>query len=170
MRIRILWTLQFALAKMSYNSNSSFHTPTGKIQLPHKLWRQLTSGQVQEYLNTQKARTEGKPLIVARKYFHLEQLVRHHKCLLPKPKEDWRLVLKPVSGHINGLEESMFGIAVATNGIMVAIEDPIADILFYGHLEWFIKDTTEESDLDVIITAKVKKPKKFDEDFEDYVA
>lgn len=102
-------------------------------------------------------------------YVYLEKLVRKHGCMLPKPKEDWRLVQHPVMGHINGLQDSMRGMAMATNGIMVAIEDQVANILFFGHLEWFNKETDEESDLDVVIKARVKKPSKLDLEFQDYV-
>ncbi|HEY5960944.1 MAG TPA: hypothetical protein VIV60_30520 [Polyangiaceae bacterium] len=64
---------------------------------------------------------------------------------LPKPQE-WRLLAKPVVGQIQGLDR-FHGIAVATNGIHVAIARPFDFVV--GHLYWFVKDEpTEESDID----------------------
>lgn len=67
--------------------------------------------------------------------------------MLPKPREDWRLVKDPVHGWINGLDR-FSGLAVATNGIMVALRDE-NEVIRIGHLEWFCKtDRRETSDLD----------------------
>lgn len=72
---------------------------------------------------------------------------RRDAGILPKPSDDWRLIQVPVTGEINGLP-SIRGLAVATNGIIVALRRSDS-FLVYGHLEWFLKDRNEPiSDLD----------------------
>lgn len=55
---------------------------------------------------------------------------------LPKPY-DWRLLQPCLIGSINALPESQ-GVAIATNGILVAIMQPTG--LYIGHLQFFIPD------------------------------
>lgn len=82
---------------------------------------------------------------------------------LPKPYDDWRLVQKPVPGHINGLE-TIRGLAVATNGIIVALLNSYGKISF-GHLEWFVKDKpSDETDLfdGAAVTPRATRSKRLD--------
>ena len=62
-----------------------------------------------------------------------------YKITLPKPY-DWRLLVPNVVGEVNGIPSSR-GVAVATNGILVAIVQTNA--LFIGHLEFFVPDEEE---------------------------
>ena len=72
----------------------------------------------------------------------------HHLQSLPRPRDSWRILLMPVTGEITGLGNVFRGLAVATNGVIVAIESSAGAILF-GHLQWFEKDDPEEeSDID----------------------
>lgn len=135
----------------------------------HPQWRLLNAGLFQQWLDnqTKQLATTGE---LKQHYPSLFSLVRHHKVMLPAPKETWRLLQQPCLGNINGLPDFR-GIAVATNGIIVAIEDPVMDLLFFGHLEWFVKENDNASDLDVVIKAKrpsKKKDSKLDELFADY--
>lgn len=52
---------------------------------------------------------------------------------------------QPCQGHINGLPHFR-GLAVATNGIHVALQTS-SDNLLLGHLEWMVKDDSEPTDL-----------------------
>lgn len=74
-------------------------------------------------------------------YASLREFVVANRLMLPKPTETWRLVKDQPSGSIIGLP-SIQGIAVATNGIIVAIERSDREILFC-HLEWFKCDKGE---------------------------
>ena len=65
----------------------------------------------------------------------IESFNRTFKAALPKPY-DWRLI-EAMTGEINGIPTSR-GIAVATNGILVAIMQN--DGIVIGHLDWFVKD------------------------------
>lgn len=55
---------------------------------------------------------------------------------LAKPYE-WRLIKEPFVGEINGISK-MRGVAVATNGILVAIMQPTG--MCVGHLDYFVAD------------------------------
>lgn len=55
---------------------------------------------------------------------------------LAKPYE-WRLIKEPFVGEINGIS-TMRGVAVATNGILVAIMQSTGMVV--GHLEYFVAD------------------------------
>lgn len=57
---------------------------------------------------------------------------------LPRPKT-WRMLANQVPGNINGLPK-MRGMAIATNGIHVAIENAACTQLYIGHLQWFVID------------------------------
>lgn len=74
-------------------------------------------------------------------YNSLREFVISNKLMLPKPTETWRLVKNQPVGSIIGLP-TIQGIAVATNGILVAIERTDREILFC-HLEWFRCDKGE---------------------------
>lgn len=96
-----------------------------------------------------------------------------HIQMLPKPRDGWRLIQQPVLGGINGLTHKYRGLAVATNGIIVAILTS-ANAICFGHLEWFIKDEPdEETDLDsamaevVAARKRMQTVKTFDNLFED---
>lgn len=72
------------------------------------------------------------------KYGSLREFVVMNRVMLPKPTETWRLVKDMPVGSINGLP-TCSGVAVATNGIIVAIERSDRSILFC-HLDWFSPD------------------------------
>lgn len=82
-------------------------------------------------------------------YSSLSQFAKLHRlAALPRPHDTWRLLCKPCLGEINGLGHYFRGLAVATNGVIVAIETSAGNVLF-GHLQWFEKDDPlAESDLD----------------------
>lgn len=90
-------------------------------------------------------------------YQSLSQIVRYHGLTLPKPREGWRLVNPPVCGEIQGIP-TMRGRAIATNGILVLIEDEL-ETAFFGHLEWFNKDKDEPSVLDEAIATAKRQPR-----------
>ena len=75
---------------------------------------------------------------VAYQFQSVDDFKRTFKSSLPKPY-DWRLI-KPMVGEINGIPTSR-GIAVATNGIIVAIMQN--DGIVFGHLDWFVKDAEQ---------------------------
>jgi hypothetical protein len=79
----------------------------------------------------------------------LFSFAKHHRIQQwPRPRETWRLLQQPVVGEVLGLGHCFRGMAVATNGVIVAIETSAGNVLF-GHLQWFEKDNPdEESDLD----------------------
>ena len=72
---------------------------------------------------------------VAYQFQSVDDFKRTFKSSLPKPY-DWRLI-EPMVGEINGIPTSR-GIAIATNGIIVAIMQN--DGVVFGHLDWFVKD------------------------------
>lgn len=80
-------------------------------------------------------------------------MVIFHGLTLPRPHATWRLLVRPCVGSINGLDRTFSGLAVATNGIIVAILSG-AGVVNFAHLQWFIKDNlNEETDLDRSIAA-----------------
>lgn len=87
-------------------------------------------------------------------YSSMTAFVKAHRLqILPRPHEDWRVVLDPVPGEIIGLGHKFRGMAVATNGIIVALETSAGHILF-GHLQWFLKDDPDQpTDLDSALAA-----------------
>lgn len=84
-------------------------------------------------------------------YNSLGEFLATNRLILPDKDSQWRLVKNQPFGSIKGLP-TMQGIAVATNGILVAIERSDRSILF-GHLEWFRGDKGE------IIIEKNGEPK-----------
>lgn len=75
------------------------------------------------------------------------------RVLLPRPYE-WRLLKQPIVGEINGLPESR-GIAIATNGIIVAIQQN--ESLFFGHLDFFVEDEDESDHCEAVGNSKGRK-------------
>lgn len=94
--------------------------------------------------------------ITTNSYPSLREFVVTNRIQLPKPTETWRLVKDQPIGSIVGLP-TIQGIAVATNGIIVAIERSDRSILF-AHLEWFKcdKGETEPREPKAIGTKAVK--------------
>lgn len=109
------------------------------------------------------AKSHLEDLIVLQRYRSMDEFCRAKHChiqMLPKPRETWRLVDKPVLGSINGLERKFRGLAVATNGIIVAIETSASTVLF-AHLQWFYKDDPEaETDLDLDMVEVLRQRRK----------
>lgn len=93
----------------------------------------------------------------------LRQLQDQYHIWLIAPK-DWRLIPDMVVGEINGLP-SMRGEAVATNGIHVVIITSNNTPLL-GHLDWFIPDKDERSNL---LKSTTKQPTKTNmKEFEEF--
>jgi hypothetical protein len=107
--------------------------------------------------------------MVRQQYRHLDEVVRDGKLLLPKPREGWRLVRDPLCGHINALE-SFNGKTIATNGIMVLLEDEVGCFCF-GHLQWFVPNEDELNPglSDLWDEAKTEKPKKSHKSLEELI-
>ena len=76
-------------------------------------------------------------ILTTQTFCNIGEFVRHYGIVLPKPREDWRLMPDPCIGHIHGLPGTQ-GRAIATNGVLVAVER-VGDI-FLGHLENFVPD------------------------------
>jgi len=70
-------------------------------------------------------------------------IIARDLSILPKPSDTWRILQKPRVGEVNGLPH-MRGVAIATNGIIVAIKTGDQRVIF-GHLEWFVPDKNEPS-------------------------
>lgn len=69
-------------------------------------------------------------------YSSVNEFAARHNLILPRPF-CWRLIAEPRTGEISGIS-GIRGFAIATNGILVAIEDNV-DIAF-GHLDFFVPD------------------------------
>jgi len=81
-------------------------------------------------------------------YKSLTEFTILHGVMLPRPHSTWRLLAHPCVGHICGLDRPFSGLAIATNGIMVAILTS-AGFVNFGHLEFFIKQQPDAiTDLD----------------------
>jgi len=94
-------------------------------------------------------------------YDSVLQFCAKHKLILPQGKQrlDWRLTLKAFAGEINGLH-NFRGKAIATNGILVAMEASDGKTIFIGHVEWFIADDwSEELLLDLPAAQHPRKPR-----------
>jgi len=66
-------------------------------------------------------------------FSNLDDFVRAYRLILPPPRHWW--LCDPDRGQIATLP-SFCGVAVATNGILVAIKNQTGKIVF-GHREWF---------------------------------
>lgn len=80
-------------------------------------------------------------MIETHKYSSLRDFCVRRRIMLPKPTEEWRLLKGQPVGNIHALP-GLRGRAVATNGIIVAIELEDESVVF-GHLEWFKRDREE---------------------------
>lgn len=85
---------------------------------------------------------------------------------LPSPKDSWR-TMPEVSGGVNGLDHVFRGVAIATNGIMVAIMTPIGIIVF-GHLDFFVKDKKEEDGNNVVVRPRKAAKEKSLQQLEEF--
>ncbi len=117
-----------------------------------------TNGQNNAQDNTAFVQAEVSSMWVS----SLSELVLKYNLILPKPRDDWRLIQEPVQGEINGIP-SMRGFCLATNGIIVAILTQDSKIIF-GHLPFFVPDREEEL-AKVMNQPKTKKATKKEEDF-----
>lgn len=96
----------------------------------------------------------------------MAQLKETYHVVLPRPY-DWHLIARPAYGQIHGIP-TMRGVAIATNGILVAIIQE-NDCLTIGHLDNFIPDDVE---VDVkVLTAKpvTRKPTTHEVDIMEFV-
>lgn len=103
--------------------------------------------------------------IVSQEYRSLGDMVMLKKIVLPKPRDDWRLVAKPMIGEIKGIP-SIRGKTIATNGVLVIIES-IIGTTWNAHLAFFVPDEDEETDL--FEEGKTVKPTKHERMFEEFV-
>lgn len=72
-------------------------------------------------------------------YPTLSAFVTAKRLVLPSPKTWWLLSdADAVTGEVNGVP-SLRGVAVATNGILIAVETVTGTVLF-GHRDWFVVD------------------------------
>ena len=103
--------------------------------------------------------------VIRQPYRSLGDLALAKGLLFPKPREDWRLVAKPIVGEINGIP-NIRGTTIATNGVLVVIES-LAGALWIAHLAFFVADEDEPTDL--FAEGKVSKPTKHERMFEEFV-
>jgi hypothetical protein len=100
-------------------------------------------------------------------FVSIADIKEQYGMTLPKPFE-WRLLAIPFVGAVNGIPTS-HGVAVATNGILVAIVQDERR-LFIGHIDSFIADTQEnEVRLTVRQAVKPRKEKKPTMDISEFV-
>lgn len=92
-------------------------------------------------------------ILTTQTFHRINEFANHYGIVLPKPREDWRLIKEPMIGHINGLPNTQ-GRAVATNGVLVAVER--SGDIFLGHLDFFVADEQYEN----AIPKAFGKPKK----------
>lgn len=95
---------------------------------------------------------------------NIAELKEYFGVILPKP-HDWRL-LNPEVGSIHGLPRSQ-GVAQATNGILVAIQQDKK--LFIGHIASWTAD--EEQPVKLVTAKKVSasKPRQPKFDISDFI-
>jgi len=74
-------------------------------------------------------------------YASLREFVVANRLMLPKPTETWRLVKDQPIGSISGIP-TIIGKAVATNGIIVAVQRTNGEVL-WCHLQWFEPERNE---------------------------
>jgi hypothetical protein len=100
-------------------------------------------------------------------FVSIADIKEQYGMTLPKPFE-WRLLAIPFVGAVNGIPTS-HGVAVATNGILVAIVQDERR-LFIGHIDSFVADTQEnEVRLTVRQAVKPRKEKKPTMDISEFV-
>jgi len=73
----------------------------------------------------------------------LDDLVRRFHLILPKPRDEWRLVKDPLVGQVSGLP-GFRGTTLATNGILVLLCDEVGHLRI-GHLQWFVPQRGQAS-------------------------
>jgi hypothetical protein len=78
-------------------------------------------------------------------------IASHFGQRLPRPY-DWRLVQEPFTGEVHGIP-SLRGVAIATNGILLAIEQPQSKLAIV-HLDTFVADAVDG----VVVVRQAKKP------------
>ena len=92
-------------------------------------------------------------LLTLQTFTSVSDIAKQHKVILRKPY-DWRLIQEPCVGSIHGIP-SMHGVAIATNGIEVAILQESS--LVFGHIDNFVPDE-QETELRIRVAApKVAK-------------
>lgn len=69
---------------------------------------------------------------------NLAHMTRELRVILPKPKEEWRMVNPSPIGDVHGLP-GLRGIIVASNGILDLLLTPTGAVSFIHH-EWFNED------------------------------
>src|ERR1044071_4130542 len=96
-------------------------------------------------------------------YSSLDEFVCKHSLHFPKGRvynaeSPWRLTQEAPLGQINALD-TFRGRAIATNGVLVAIESEVGFVKF-GHMHWFVVDSfSEESAKDLPSAQHPKKPR-----------
>jgi hypothetical protein len=89
-------------------------------------------------------------IILTPHFRSIAELKEHFATVLPRP-HDWRL-MEPIVGQIHGIPTS-HGVAIATNGILVAIEQQ-GRYLFIGHVATFVPDEQETQVMSVVKKSK----------------
>jgi hypothetical protein len=73
------------------------------------------------------------------RYLTLSDFTRINRLVLPKPRVWWLLSVHE-TGHIHALQDRTRGVAIATNGPLIAIETETKGILI-GHRDWWVKES-----------------------------
>lgn len=94
-------------------------------------------------------------------YTSISQFAEVNHLILPRPF-DWRLIQDPMTGEVQGLS-AFRGFAIATNGIIVALESESKDIAF-GHLDYFVPDEDSTPKSSSTKTTKAPKTPKYNLD------
>lgn len=94
-------------------------------------------------------------------YHSLSEFTYKHSLVLPKGKVynqeyPWRLTQHAPNGQITGLDK-LSGKAIATNGILVAIESPTGFVRI-GHMNWF--EVLEYDEISAKELPTARHPKK----------
>lgn len=95
-------------------------------------------------------------------YASIAQFAERNQLILPRPF-CWRLIQDPPTGEIQGIS-GIRGFAIATNGIIVALESDQGDIAF-GHLDYFNPDADSDPKP---LTSKFPKQTKKTIDINEY--
>lgn len=98
------------------------------------------------------------------RYNTLGEFVERHALTLPgwrshapMSKNEWRLTTNAPTGQIVGLN-AFRGQAIATNGLLVAIESS-AGFVRIGHTQWFEVDKTEDDDENIVNAVELRSAK-----------